>query len=243
LEPADESQFVQWLLDCQDAFAAQTRDSAGVVAQQINNIRNRYRQSVGEPLRFFDTDTGVPSPSWWKDFFQRHPQLSFRYPSRHSATQLRAANPAALRLYITRMGSKLHGIPVSNILNIDELDLHQTQVSQRVIGRRGVKQVDAMKASGYGDHVTLVSCVAGDGTSYPSCFIFKQLSPPNPILAEGSPRGTMLASTGIHNIPNDLSRLRPVFSIWLDDRRPLAGIPRSSAQDSAQVECALRTPC
>lgn len=197
LDPRDEQTLAWYLLECEASFAGLTQDVAGELAKKIVTERNKLRKAMGIQEVFFTTKTGVPSREWWRGFFRRHPELAMRKPSRHSAAQINAGKPAALRAYIARVKARLKDILPVNFINVDELDLHQTEVKKRVIGRRGARTANAYKPSNYSDHVTLVSAIRGDGTALPPYFIFKGKTPVSNELAEGVDcAGVGLGTTG-----------------------------------------------
>jgi hypothetical protein len=197
LTPGDEAKLEFYMLECEAAFCPLTKDVASTLVKRISEERNKVRVALGLKPRYFDTETGLPSEAWWRGFFKRKPRLAWRKPSRHSAAQIRAGNIPAVRAYVERVRERVRETGAKLLINIDELDLRQSQVKAKVIGRRGDQQVNALKPGGYSEHVTLVSAVRSDGEMLPPFFVFKGKTAPDAALADGALRGTGLGATGM----------------------------------------------
>jgi transposase-like protein len=227
LEPRDEQRLAWYLLECEACFAGLTVDVASQLVKSILEERNKLRKAMGEDPVFFDTETGLPGHAWWQSFLSRHPDLSFRHPSRHNAAQIAAGKASAIKQYIANVQKRVGNILPKNWINVDELDLRQTQVKKKIIGRRGDKSANAYKPGGYSDHVTLVSAICGDGRALPPFWIFKGKTPCSPELARGvDTPGVGLATTGrICMHAGLVSVILCIGRVRLDDCQSVVRIP------------------
>lgn len=111
---------------------------------------------------------------WLKLFMERHPILSLRLPQATSiarATSFNKTNVATFFENYTGVLAK-HTLDAKDIWNVDETGTTTVQKPDRVIARRGEKQVSAMTSAERGTLVTLALAGNAIGNYIPPMFIF-----------------------------------------------------------------------
>ncbi|XP_065671971.1 uncharacterized protein LOC136089810 [Hydra vulgaris] len=89
-------------------------------------------------------------PDWMRGFLNRHSGLSIRTPEATNRNHFSA----------------------SNIYNVDETGITTVQKPNKVIARKGIKQVGALTSQERGTLVTIVLAVNACGNSVPPMFLF-----------------------------------------------------------------------
>jgi hypothetical protein len=197
LDREDEQRLEEYLIACEEGFMGLSRDAAGAVAAQMLAERNKLRKALGQPIKTFGTENGLPGRDWWQGIRKRRPRIALRRPSRLTQAQARAADPAALKAYIWNIGQLLEGVPASHIGNLDEMDLHLTNTTAPVITSRENSEPPRALISSFTQHVTYSSTIIADGFMLPPNFIFVGKTAPDAGLAGPNPiQGTAIATTG-----------------------------------------------
>ena len=112
---------------------------------------------------------------WVSRFCARHPELKARWTSGLEKCRAGALNPAAVADFYEMLGdiTKEYNIPEENIYNMDEKGV-QLGVGGRVLAlvdrdQKSVKHVE----DGNRELVTIIECVAADGSSIRPSVVFK----------------------------------------------------------------------
>ncbi|XP_018372376.1 PREDICTED: uncharacterized protein LOC108767148 [Trachymyrmex cornetzi] len=102
---------------------------------------------------------------WLKLFMERHPILSLRSPQATSLSRATSFNKMNVNFFFENYTSILHkhGFQAADIWNMDETGVTTVQKPNKVIARKGEKQVSAMTSAERGTLVTLAVAVNAIG--------------------------------------------------------------------------------
>ncbi len=110
---------------------------------------------------------------WFSSFMSRHKDLSIRTPEATSMARAEGFNTTAVKQFFDnlRVVMKRYPYKAGDIYNLDETGVTTVQKPDRVISRKGVKQVGKLTSAERGSLVTMVSCVSADGLKIPQFFV------------------------------------------------------------------------
>ncbi|CAM4572947.1 unnamed protein product [Leuciscus chuanchicus] len=107
-----------------------------------------YELAVKYDLKYPQTwgEKQMAGPDWFTFFMKRNPNLSMRSPEATSLTRATSFNHMNVERFFNNFGQviKRYNFDGSDIWNMDETGVTTVQSPDRVVARRGVKQVGAM---------------------------------------------------------------------------------------------------
>ncbi|XP_045778799.1 uncharacterized protein LOC123876536 [Maniola jurtina] len=111
---------------------------------------------------------------WLRSFMKRHPVLSLRLPQPTSIARATSFNRTNVKLFFQNYTAVVdkHKLQGKDIWNVDESGITTVQRPDRVIARRGQKQVSAMTSAERGTLVTIALAGNALGNHIPPMFIF-----------------------------------------------------------------------
>lgn len=126
---------------------------------------------------------------WFSSFMKRHPDLSIRSAQPTSLSRATSFNRTNVERFFKKLGDVIekHGLDGNDIWNVDETGVTTVQTPDRIIARRGVKQVGAMTSGERGVLVSVACAVNALGNAIPPTFVFPRKRYQEHFLAGGPP--------------------------------------------------------
>ncbi|VEN49389.1 unnamed protein product [Callosobruchus maculatus] len=134
---------------------------------------------------------------WLKLFMERHSNLSLRLPQATSIARATSFNKTNVALFFQNYTGVLdrYELEAKDIWNVDESGITTVQKPDRVIARRGEKQVSGMTSAERGTLVTLALAGNAIGNYIPPMFIFPRKRFQDHFIRDG-PTGSVGTANG-----------------------------------------------
>lgn len=119
----------------------------------------------------------IAGVDWLSSFLKRHPALSIRTPQATSLSRATSFNKNNVNLFFENLKTVYLRLNLSpgDIWNIDETGLTTVHVPNRVIARRGIKNLGKMTSAERGTLVTVAVAVSALGNMVPPFFVFPRV--------------------------------------------------------------------
>ena len=179
----EEEQLTSYCLNMQKLGFGLTQSG---IAQCVLDILHQNKQAnpFGE---------NGPGQAWWKRFMRDHKELSFRAPQALNEARAQRANQTIVKDHFDKLREILekHSLTANHIWNMDETGFIIEPGLQRVIARKGSRQVHQVSCGNSHDHISVCPTISARGTYIPLLIIFKGKRM-IPGLLDGAPPGSVM---------------------------------------------------
>ena len=185
-----EKELVDYALRMESMFYGLTVKDVRQLAFQLAE-----RNNIKHP---FNKNTGLAGEDWFHGFRKRHPELSLRSPEATSIARAQGFNKVSVGKFFELLKTVMDEkhFPPHRIFNVDETGITTVQTkSNKVLARRGKKQVGTITSAERGVLSTAVICMSAGGNFIPPMLVFPRQRM-KPELKDGAPPGTVFSCNG-----------------------------------------------
>ena len=152
-----------------------------------------------------------PGQDWWECFMKDHPELSFRVPQNLSEARAQKANKTIVDDHFKKLKQIIdeNSLSAAQIWNMDETGFVIVPKLEKVIAKKGARQVHKIAQGNSHDHISVAPTISADGSYIPPLIIYKGVRT-IPGLLDGAPPGTVMGFTSTGYMREDL------FQMYLD---------------------------
>lgn len=150
----------------------------GLTPKELRKFAFQYASANNLQIPASWTENKMAGPDWYTSFIKRNDTLSLRTPQATSlsrASSFNKTNVEKFFSYLKTVYQRLH-LEASDIWNVDETGMTTVQKPDRVVARRGFKQIGKLTSAERGTLVTLTVAVSAGGNTVPPFFIFPRVN-------------------------------------------------------------------
>ena len=176
----------------------------GLTKSGVNHCVMEILQQNGRTHPF----NNGPGRDWWARFMRDYPELSFRTPQELSEARAQRANATIVKDHFNKLQQIIHenSLTASQIWNMDETGFVIVPKLEKVIARKGSRQVHKIAHGNSHDHISVAPTISAAGTYIPPLIIYKGVRT-IPGLLEGAPPGTVMGFTDTGYMREDLFQM------------------------------------
>ncbi|XP_039300200.1 uncharacterized protein LOC120355656 [Nilaparvata lugens] len=130
---------------------------------------------------------------WFSGFLRRNPNLSLRTPEPTSLARMTAFNKHTVGVFFNKLEEviKRYNFRPNEIFNLDETGVTTVPRSEKIIGKKGCKQVGQVTSRERGELVTQVAIICSNGNALPPIWIFPRVRLDENRMMSGAPPGAL----------------------------------------------------
>ncbi|KAJ8937365.1 hypothetical protein NQ314_011911 [Rhamnusium bicolor] len=149
----------------------------GCSPKEIRKLAYELTQKydVKRPVQW--DENGLASKDWFSSFMKRNKQLSIRCAQSTSLSRATNFNTTNVNMFfdnLARVMDREH-FEAKDIYNLDETGITTVQKPDRIVAKKGMRQVGALTSAERGTLVTVTIAVNAIGNSTPPMFVFPRL--------------------------------------------------------------------
>lgn len=165
-----ERQLSKYLIRCADIYFGLSTKEVRKLAFELT-----IKYNLKSPSTWIENE--MAGEEWFRSFMKRNPELSVRAAQATSlsrATSFNRTNVDAFYDNLQIVMDRDHFEP-QDIYNVDETGVTTVQKPDRVVARRGTRQVGALTSAERGNLVTLAFAANALGNAIPPMFVFPRI--------------------------------------------------------------------
>ena len=175
-----EMLLVEYLVKASDIYF-------GLSPKAARKLSYQYACKLQRSMPASWTENEQAGADWFSCFIKRHQTLSIRKPEATSLSRATSFNKVNVNQFFDNLSDVLErfSFQVSDIWNVDETGVTTVQRPDKVIARRGNKQIGSMTSAERGTLVTLATAVSAAGNTVPPYFVFPRVHFKDHFIANG----------------------------------------------------------
>lgn len=150
----------------------------GLTPKELRKLAFQYATVNNLQIPTSWTEKKMAGPDWYSSFIKRNNTLSLRSPQATSLSRATSFNKTNVQMFFSNLVTvykRLH-LEASDIWNVDETGITTVQKPDRIVARRGFKQIGKLTSAERGTLVTLTVAVSASGNAVPPFFIFPRVN-------------------------------------------------------------------
>ncbi|XP_066585533.1 uncharacterized protein [Prorops nasuta] len=165
-----ESILGKYLIRCSDIYCGLSTKEVKKLAYELAIKYNLNKPPTWE-------ENKMAGEEWLRSFMKRNPNLSVRVAQATSLARATSFNKTNVNEFYDNLETVMGRdyFEPGNIYNVDETGVTTVQKPNRIVARRGARQVGALTSAERGTLVTLASAVNALGNAIPPMFVFPRV--------------------------------------------------------------------
>ncbi|XP_063216749.1 uncharacterized protein LOC134542016 [Bacillus rossius redtenbacheri] len=213
-----ENEFADYLKKAADIYY-------GLSPKEVRKFAFEYavRLKVRFPSSWADCE--MAGADWFSAFLKRHPTLSIRTPEATSLSRATCFNRTNVKAFFDNLKDVMDRLKIGpgDVWNMDETGITTVQRPDRVVARKGFKQVGKITSAERGTLVTVAVAVSATGNHVPPYFVFPRVN-----FREYFLKGAPIGSSGDANATG-----------WMKE----ANFVKFAHHFVTNVKCSKENPC
>lgn len=165
-----EQQLSKYIARCADIYFGLSTKEVRKLAYEL-----AIKYNIKRPATWVENK--MAGEEWFRSFMIRNPSLSVRVAQATSLSRATSFNKTNVEAFYNNLQTVLdrHAYEPQDIYNIDETGVTTVQRPDKVVARRGIRQVGAVTSAERGTLVTVACAVNALGNAIPPFFIFPRV--------------------------------------------------------------------
>lgn len=165
-----EQQLSKYITRCAEIYFGLSPKEVRKLAFELTTKYNLKRPATW-------TENEIAGEEWFRSFMNRNPSLSVRVAQATSLSRATSFNKVNVEAFYDNLQIVMdrHTYEPQDIYNVDETGVTTVQKPDKVVARRGIRQVGAVTSAERGTLVTAAFAVNALGNTIPPLFIFPRV--------------------------------------------------------------------